>query len=98
LSFPQIYGTNFADLSSLFTVDYVFIIKADVTLEPSPNEVQAVRYVERKELEELLANAAADGTKITPWFQLIVEKFLYGWWDQIDNLGPLRDDDIHHLV
>lgn len=79
-------------------VDYVFIMKADVKLDINPNEVQAVRYVEKMELRELFESAKADGIKITPWFRLIVEKFLYTWWDQIDNLGPLRDDKIHKLV
>ncbi|KAI9005689.1 isopentenyl pyrophosphate isomerase [Hyaloraphidium curvatum] len=78
-------------------VDYVFLIKADVDLDLNPNEVQAVRFVSQDELKDLFRTAGSDGTKITPWFRLIVESFLYKWWDRIDDLAPLRDDEIHKL-
>ena len=40
---------------------------------------------------------AQDNIKITPWFKLIVENFLFKWWDALDDLDGFKDDKIHRL-
>lgn len=79
------------------TVDYVFILKRNVSMDINPNEVQATRYVTKPELQALFENAEKEGLKITPWFRLIVESFLYKWWDNLDKVGGMRDEEIHRL-
>ena len=39
------------------------------------------------QLRELVDTAEATGTKITPWFKLIGENFLYKWWDNMNDLS-----------
>ncbi|ORX52512.1 Isopentenyldiphosphate isomerase [Piromyces finnis] len=79
-------------------IDYIFIIKADVELNVNPNEVMDIRYVTKDELRKMFKNQGETGVKLTPWFQLIVENFLYKWWDNIDNLDSQKDMTIHRLI
>ena len=36
--------------------------------------------------------------KITPWFKLVVEKFLATWWQNLNNLKPLYDHSTIHRM
>jgi len=82
-------------------VDYILICRADVDLDVNSNEVREIRYVSQTELKTLLAAAdAEDGAidRVTPWFKLLCTKnggMLFKWWDNLDNLKPLRDDQVH---
>lgn len=38
------------------------------------------------------------GMKVTPWFKLIAENFLMKYWDNLDNLKPLRDHKTIHCL
>eukprot|EP00842_Homolaphlyctis_polyrhiza_P005312 jgi/Hompol1/5782/HPOL_002060-RA len=79
-------------------IDYIFIFQGPVTLNPSPNEVKSTRYVTKDELKEIFATADEKGILLTPWFRLIVETFLYKWWDNLDKLPALKDaETIHRL-
>ncbi|CAO1626920.1 unnamed protein product [Sympodiomycopsis kandeliae] len=60
-------------------IDYILFITAPVTLNPNPNEVCDVRYVSPSELKALMEEL--DPAAFTPWFKLIVKKFLFPWWD-----------------
>lgn len=68
-------------------VDYLLFIIRDVELHPNPDEVAAVRYVNREELKELLrkADAGEGGLKLSPWFRLVVDNFLFKWWDHVEK-------------
>ncbi|KIM85182.1 hypothetical protein PILCRDRAFT_817177 [Piloderma croceum F 1598] len=63
-------------------VDYILFITADVedVTTPSENEVSAVKYVDQAELKAMFEEPK---NSFTPWFKLIVNKYLYGWWDQL---------------
>ncbi|KAJ3218679.1 isopentenyl-diphosphate delta-isomerase idi1 [Dinochytrium kinnereticum] len=78
-------------------VDYIFIVKANVTVDPSPNEVKSVKYVTKDELEAMFAAAEKDELLLTPWFRLIVKNFLYKWWDNLEDLSKFKDTEIHRL-
>jgi len=79
-------------------LDYIFIIKADVDLNINPNEVMSYKYVTKDELKEMFATQKETGIKLTPWFALIVNNFLYKWWDNINNLESQKDLEIHNLL
>ncbi|KAJ1833616.1 isopentenyl-diphosphate delta-isomerase idi1 [Coemansia sp. RSA 2706] len=76
-------------------IDYILFIKAEVDLDINPNEVQSVKYVDMDQLKHMIATADETGTKLTPWFKLIDENFLYKWWAQLDNLDAAVD---HHTI
>ncbi|XP_008655399.1 isopentenyl-diphosphate Delta-isomerase I isoform X1 [Zea mays] len=72
-------------------VDYLLFMVRDVKLNPNPEEVADVKYVNRDQLKELLrkADAGEDGVKMSPWFRLVVDNFLMGWWDHVEQ-GTLQ--------
>ncbi|KAJ1882091.1 isopentenyl-diphosphate delta-isomerase idi1 [Coemansia sp. RSA 1722] len=80
-------------------IDYILFIKADVDLDINPNEVMSYKWVSMDEMKEIVEGAESSGTKLTPWFKLIDESFLYKWWAQIDDLEKLKDHEtIHRLL
>ncbi|RYR60935.1 hypothetical protein Ahy_A04g018027 isoform A [Arachis hypogaea] len=46
-----------------------------------------LRYVNRDQLKELLrkADAGEGGLKLSPWFRLVVDNFLFKWWDHLEQ-------------
>jgi isopentenyl-diphosphate delta-isomerase len=82
-------------------IDYILFITANTTVVPRENEVSDYRYVTKEELQELMATSEEKGLKITPWFKLIVENFIYKWWDAW-LAGRIEDhfdrDSIHKLI
>ncbi|KAI4347389.1 hypothetical protein L6164_008205 [Bauhinia variegata] len=73
-------------------LDYLLFIVRDVNLNPNPDEVADVKYVNRDYLKELLrkVDAGEEGLKLSPWFRLVVDNFLFKWWDHLEN-GTLEE-------
>lgn len=73
-------------------MDYLLFIVVDVELNPNPDEVADVKYVNREQLRELLrkADAGEDGIKLSPWFKLVADNFLFKWWDHVEE-GTLQE-------
>jgi len=73
-------------------VDYLLFIIRDVSMNPNPDEVANVKYVNRKELKEICrkADAGEEDVKLSPWFRLVVDNFLYNWWDHVEK-GTLKE-------
>ncbi|XP_062900461.1 isopentenyl-diphosphate Delta-isomerase 1 [Mobula hypostoma] len=79
-------------------IDYIIFIQKDVTLKPDPNEIKSYCYVTKEELKDLLEKAENKAVKITPWFKLIAEKFLFTWWDSLHNLKQfINHEEIHRM-
>uniref|UniRef100_A0A8B9F3R1 isopentenyl-diphosphate Delta-isomerase n=2 Tax=Amazona TaxID=12929 RepID=A0A8B9F3R1_9PSIT len=79
-------------------IDYILFVQKDVMLNPDPNEIQSHCYVTQKELKQLLDKASRDEVKITPWFKLIAETFLFKWWDNLHNLNKFIDHQKIHRM
>ncbi|XP_070565506.1 isopentenyl-diphosphate Delta-isomerase 1-like [Ptychodera flava] len=79
-------------------IDYILFMKGSVNVEPNLNEVQAYRYVNIEQLKEFIANSEKDGIKLTPWFKLIVNNFLYKWWENMNSLEQFRDHKTIHRM
>ncbi|XP_013399112.1 isopentenyl-diphosphate Delta-isomerase 1-like [Lingula anatina] len=80
-------------------IDYILFIQADVDVEPNQNEVKSYRYVNKEQLKSFLAGAEKEGHLITPWFKLIVDNFLYKWWDNLTDLSIFKDHShIHRMI
>lgn len=73
-------------------LDYLLFIVRDVNVNPNPDEVADIKYVNRDELKELLrkADAGEEGLKLSPWFRLVVDNFLFKWWDHLEQ-GTLKE-------
>lgn len=84
-------------------LDYLLFIVRDVNVNPNPDEVADIKYVNRDQLKELLrkADAGEEGLKLSPWFRLVVDNFLFKWWDHLEQgtLGEVIDmKTIHKLT
>ncbi|CAA2979046.1 isopentenyl-diphosphate Delta-isomerase I-like [Olea europaea var. sylvestris] len=73
-------------------LDYLLFIVRDVNVNPNPDEVADIKYVNKEELKELLrkADAGEGGIKLSPWFRLVVDNFLFKWWDHVEK-GTLSE-------
>ncbi|PKU73440.1 Isopentenyl-diphosphate Delta-isomerase I [Dendrobium catenatum] len=73
-------------------LDYLLFIVRDVKVNPNPEEVADVMYVDKDKLKELLrkADAGEDRIKLSPWFRLVVDNFLMEWWDHVEK-GTLHE-------
>ncbi|KAK4366420.1 hypothetical protein RND71_014300 [Anisodus tanguticus] len=73
-------------------LDYLLFTVREVNMKPNPDEVAEVKYVNREQLKELLrkADAGEEGLKLSPWFKLIVDNFLFKWWDHLEK-GTLQE-------
>ncbi|XP_023516108.1 isopentenyl-diphosphate Delta-isomerase I isoform X2 [Cucurbita pepo subsp. pepo] len=73
-------------------LDYLLFIVRDVKVNPNPDEVADVKYVNKEQLKELLrkADAGEEGLKLSPWFRLVVDNFLFKWWDHVEK-GTLKE-------
>jgi len=63
-------------------VDYILFVQADVTLQPNPDEVDAVRYVTPAELRELLVDKSL---RWSPWFVGIMERGGWDYWAELEE-------------
>jgi isopentenyl-diphosphate delta-isomerase len=90
-------------------VDYIIIIVAEVDLDANPNEVRDTRYVSPEELKEMLkqpgkpikrCSILTEDLQFTPWFRLICQKFLFEWWNNLDNLDKFINESqiIHRMI
>ena len=80
-------------------IDYILVLQKDVPCSANPNEVMSHRYVSQQQLKSLLAEAEQGKGKVTPWFRIICETFLFKWWDSLSDLTSFIDTDtIHRMV
>jgi geranylgeranyl diphosphate synthase type I len=81
-------------------IDHILMIQADVEVHPNPNEVAEVRWVDEKELEQMLVAEDSDDV-IAPWFRCIAARVMTeDWWKAIGDgeaCASLRDDLIHDM-
>ncbi|CAK9325919.1 unnamed protein product [Citrullus colocynthis] len=73
-------------------LDYLLFIVRNVHVNPNPDEVADIKYVNQEQLKELVrkADAGEDGLKLSPWFKLVVNNFLFKWWDHLEK-GTLNE-------
>jgi len=72
-------------------VDYILVVHRDVQVTPNNNEVEAVSYVSKEELKQLVNDSKV---QLTPWFGLITtgtDPILMKWWSSLSHLEDFRD-------
>ncbi|MGA0331252.1 MAG: isopentenyl-diphosphate delta-isomerase [Candidatus Poseidoniaceae archaeon] len=81
-------------------IDHILMIQADVDLNPNPNEVAAIKWVNAEELDAMLVDLESDEI-IAPWFRCIAARLMNEeWWEAIGNqtaCEALQDGLIHDM-
>ncbi|XP_065313251.1 isopentenyl-diphosphate Delta-isomerase 1-like isoform X2 [Gordionus sp. m RMFG-2023] len=77
-------------------IDYVFIVKKDVMLDPNPEEVKRVKYFTQTDLRNIINNEKSIKSPISPWFKLIAKHFLFDWWSNLDEL-LISDNELNKI-
>ncbi|KAL3831822.1 hypothetical protein ACJMK2_023524 [Sinanodonta woodiana] len=77
-------------------IDYVLVAQKDVTVTQNPNEVKSHKFVNQESLLDLMSRAESEGILMTPWFTMIVEKFLFKWWANLEKLEQFNDHKTIH--
>ena len=61
---------------------YVVNNKQELTIKGHPDEVDAVAWVTLEQLEEKMADPKV---LFSPWFRLILQKWLKTWWKDLNE-------------
>lgn len=78
-------------------IDYILFAKADVELNPHPDEVRDTRYVSQSELHKMMSSPEL---KWSPWFRKIVNNWYDKWIADVDTTLTTDkhvDDKIHRV-
>lgn len=86
-------------------IDWILFVKKDVDLALNDNEVNTAKYVDADELREMFKLQEQGKLHFSPWFHMIAEKFLFGWWEKLDSIikgelivdGTWQEKPIHRL-
>lgn len=93
-----LYRAAFDDEWEEYELDHIVVARrADPRLPPpNPEEVAETRWVTADELREMRTR----GERFSPWFALMCDRFLDGWWRAAKEarLDDARDDAIHDLM
>ena len=66
-------------------IDHILMIQADVEVDPNPNEVAAIKWVNAEELDAMLVDEESEEI-IAPWFRCIAARLMNDdWWKAIGN-------------
>ncbi len=86
-----IYSANSNGIWGENEIDYILFLRSNLNLNPNWNEVKAVKYINRNELELFVNKAKEDGSGVTPWFDLIAGSLLPKWWDKLNDLDEFKN-------
>ena len=80
-------------------IDYVLLLavdhKSQLTIQPHPDEVDNVKWVSIDELQDMLKDKSL---LFSPWFRLIVQRWLLTWWKDLDAaLNTSKYCDYEHI-
>ena len=89
-----LYSADSNDKWAENELDYILFLKShlkNLDLEPNPEEVKAVTYIDKKELNDFIQDHGQE--KFTPWFLLMSQSYLPKWWENIDDLKKYVDHE-----
>lgn len=78
-------------------IDYILFARVDgLDFTPNPEEVRDTKWVTLQELRDMMKPES--GLLWSPWFRIIVERFLPAWWADLDEtLGTDRHVDVRRI-
>lgn len=84
-------------------IDYIIFAQKDLNVNINDNEVCAYQWVSSDGLKKMFDTRKQTGVLITPWFHMIANKLLFGWWANLNAImkqaEPMPEaTKIHHLT
>lgn len=87
-------------------IDHLMFLQRDIDHLANPNEVCEVKYVTPDQLRADFELAKSNSEHLTPWFQMIAEQLLFGWWEngrlaevmKAGGIGAEEEAKIRELV
>lgn len=78
-------------------IDYILVCQRDVSLDNvNTDEVREVVYKSKEDFRSFMETTVKEkGLLITPWFNYVVDNFLYTWWDNLDDLSKVKNETIY---
>lgn len=73
-------------------IDYILFLTVDrvpTSLKPNPDEVRDVKWVTFDELKRMMRPDS--GLLWSPWFRIIVDRFLVHWWKDLERTMSTDD-------
>lgn len=82
-------------------VDHILVMCADLEINPNPNEVANIMWVNHDEMEAMLIEERPPEQAIAPWFRCIAARIMQPtWWTSFNDqqaLAELADEQIHDM-
>ncbi|MBC8437846.1 MAG: isopentenyl-diphosphate delta-isomerase [Euryarchaeota archaeon] len=78
-------------------LDHIIFIQKDVDLNLNSNEIEEILWLDENSMNDFIKNSQNSGDIIAPWFDQIYSRFASNWWNHLDDISQLIDNDIHHL-
>ena len=82
-------------------VDHILVMCADLEINPNPNEVANIMWVNHDEMEAMLLEERPPEQAIAPWFRCIAARIMQPtWWTSFNDqqaLAELADEQIHDM-
>ena len=82
-------------------LDHILVMCADLEINPNPNEVANIMWVNHDELEAMLIEERPPEQAIAPWFRCIAARIMQPtWWASFNDqqaLAELADEQIHDM-
>ncbi|KAF5272434.1 hypothetical protein FQA39_LY07902 [Lamprigera yunnana] len=71
-------------------ISYILFFRGDVPIKPNPNEISKIIFLSKKEFfNYILTNEES----LTPWLSFMSKNLLMFWWNNLDNLSRIIDQD-----
>ena len=92
-----LYYADSDDTFAEYELDYIIFAKTDIQpFSANKDEVKAVKWVGIDEIDRFLdERMATDGEDITPWFKLLKERKLMGWWKTLIDQDKFPSEEGH---
>lgn len=80
-----------------YELDYILFAKKhsdEFSFKANENEISHTEFVTRDNILDFLESEVKTGkSEITPWFNMILQTKLFGWWDHLLQTGELPSED-----
>mmetsp|Transcript_32207 Transcript_32207/g.28539 ORF Transcript_32207/g.28539 Transcript_32207/m.28539 type:complete len:262 (+) Transcript_32207:167-952(+) len=98
-----LYRANTDATWAEYELDFILFAKKhsdELVYEANKNEISHTEFVGRNDILDFLEAEVNTGkSQITPWFNMVLQSKMFGWWDHLINTGELPQEDTSgHII